>query len=325
MYPKVSIIVPVYNVEKYLEKCLDSIVNQTLKDIEIICINDCSTDNSSIILNRYKEKDERIIIFNLSKNGGLGKVRNIGILIAKGEYIGFVDSDDWIDCRMFEVLYENAQELGSDMVISPVHVFDEKTGKFFYDDPYFTLGWFDRSFDNITFNHLDTSKFFFSIPVMAFNKIYRREFIRDFKFIESLLFEDNSFFYQTFLNAENVSLVRNFLYFYRCNRIGSITSKDNAELLDIIKTLYICLDIFKESECFDIYKYYLFIDSFCRTMVVYEKIKEKYKEEFFNLLKKYLDDYPLEIEEKKHFYDNKIFKIFDLSNDYSDYQRLLQN
>ncbi|MDR3222517.1 MAG: glycosyltransferase [Methanobrevibacter sp.] len=317
--PKVSIIVPIYNVENYLEKCLNSIINQTLKDIEIICINDCSTDSSLKILNKY-EHDERIIVINNKENLGLGRVRNIGISVAKGEYIGFVDSDDWIDYRMFEILYENGKKFQTDMTMSPVHVIDEKTGKFSYYDPYYTLASFDESFDNRTFNHLQTKEFFFLIPVMAFNKIYRLEFIKNFKFAESLLFEDNSFFYHSYLNAERVSLSRNFLYFYRYNRSGSITTNDDYKLLDIIKTLYMCLDIFKKSGYFDVYKFILLIDSFCRSMEVYKRISNKYKEKFFNLLKEYINNYPLEKEEKEQFFNNKTFKDFYLSKCYNDFK-----
>ncbi|MDR3290704.1 MAG: glycosyltransferase [Methanobrevibacter sp.] len=315
--PKVSIIVPVYNVENYLEKCLDSIINQTLKDIEIICINDCSTDSSLRILNKYEKQDERIMVINNKENLGLGKVRNIGISVAKGEYIGFVDSDDWIDYRMFEILYEDGKKFQTDITISPVHVIDENTGKFSYDNPYFTLASFDKSFDNRTFNHLQTKEFFFLIPVMAFNKIYRLEFIKNFKFTESLLFEDNSFFYHSYLNAKRVSFNRNFLYFYRYNRRGSITTSDDNRLFDVIKTLYICLDIFKKSDYFDNYKFILFISSFCRSMNIYKKISDKYKEKFFNLLKEYINNYPLEKEEKEQFFNNKIFKDFFLSKNYS--------
>ncbi|MEI0749670.1 glycosyltransferase [Brachyspira pulli] len=113
---KVSIIVPVYNVEKYLEKCLDSIINQTLKDIEIICIDDCSSDSSYSILERYSYKDSRIIIYKNIKNSGSGFSRNVGLSKAKGEYIGFIDSDDYIDKRYFEELYNTAKKYNSDIV-----------------------------------------------------------------------------------------------------------------------------------------------------------------------------------------------------------------
>lgn len=102
--PLISVIIPIYNSEKYLKKCLDSIINQTLKDIEIICVNDGSTDNSLKILQKYKEKDDRIQIFNI-KNHGAAYARNLGIKNAIGEFIGFCDSDDYVDNKYFETLY----------------------------------------------------------------------------------------------------------------------------------------------------------------------------------------------------------------------------
>ncbi|MBL0052071.1 MAG: glycosyltransferase family 2 protein [Bacteroidetes bacterium] len=107
---KVSVIIPVYNTELYLNKCLDSVINQTLKEIEIICINDGSKDSSLDILKAYAKKDDRIIIID-KKNGGQGLARNIAIKKATGEYLGFVDSDDWIAHDMFEKMYSSAKIL----------------------------------------------------------------------------------------------------------------------------------------------------------------------------------------------------------------------
>lgn len=114
--PIISIIVPVYNVEKYLRQCLDSLVSQTMKDIEIICINDGSVDNSLKILNEYEEKDKRICIVN-KKNSGVSDTRNSGLKIISGEYIMFVDSDDWVDTRICEILYKSATEENADCVM----------------------------------------------------------------------------------------------------------------------------------------------------------------------------------------------------------------
>ena len=114
--PKVSVIIPVYNTEKYLEKCLNSVCNQTLKDIEIICIDDCSTDNSLNILKEYASKDERIKLIEFKENKGAAVARNIGIKEAQGEYIGFVDSDDYPETELFyEKLYNIAKEKNADI------------------------------------------------------------------------------------------------------------------------------------------------------------------------------------------------------------------
>ena len=115
--PKISIIVPVYNTEKYLRKCLDSLVNQTLSDIEIICINDCSTDNSLEILRKYASKDNRIKVIDFKENRGAAYARNVGIEEAQGEYIGFIDSDDYPETlEFYEILYLKAKDSCADIV-----------------------------------------------------------------------------------------------------------------------------------------------------------------------------------------------------------------
>ena len=111
--PKISIIVPVYNVEPYLRQCLNSLVNQTLKDIEIICVNDGSPDDCLSILHEHAEKDNRIAVIN-QKNTGLSGARNSGLKVASGEYVMFVDSDDWVDVRICEELYNAALRENAD-------------------------------------------------------------------------------------------------------------------------------------------------------------------------------------------------------------------
>jgi glycosyltransferase involved in cell wall biosynthesis len=132
---KVSVIIPVYNVEKYIKKSLESVMNQTLKEIEIICVNDGTKDNSRKIIEEYAQKDERIKIID-KENGGLSSARNAGMEIARGEYLGFVDSDDWIEETMYEKLYEKAKADESQMVICAVHKYDDKSKKIVDDDRY---------------------------------------------------------------------------------------------------------------------------------------------------------------------------------------------
>lgn len=117
--PKVSIIIPVYNTEKYLSRCLNSLVKQTLHDIEIICINDGSEDNSLSILENYASSDERIVLID-QKNQGQSVARNRGIEIARGKYIGFVDSDDWVDDNYFEKLYCAAENNNCDIAVAGI-------------------------------------------------------------------------------------------------------------------------------------------------------------------------------------------------------------
>jgi glycosyltransferase involved in cell wall biosynthesis len=172
---KVSVIIPVYNVEDYLEKCLDSVINQTLGDIEIICVNDGSTDNSPKILDRYAKLNSNIKVIN-KKNGGAGSARNFGLIHANGKYVGFVDSDDWISKDMYEKLYKNACEYDSDMVMCPIHVVDTTCEA---NIPYCSLEFFDESFNNRSFNHFDTKNFIFNISVTPPNKIYRKSLLKE--------------------------------------------------------------------------------------------------------------------------------------------------
>jgi glycosyltransferase involved in cell wall biosynthesis len=113
---KVSIIIPIWNAEPYLRRCLDSVVNQSLQDIEIICINDASTDNSLAILNEYAAKDSRMSVVSLEKNSGESFARNTGLAMVRGEYIGFVDNDDAVDLDFYEKLYAKAKETNADIV-----------------------------------------------------------------------------------------------------------------------------------------------------------------------------------------------------------------
>ena len=120
----ISVIIPVYNVEKYLNRCIDSLLAQTLRDIEVICINDCSTDSSLDILNKYSANDERLKIIDLKEKVGASIARNKGLEIAQGEYIGFVDADDALDTNFYEVLYRNAVEKKSDITKGAVKLYN---------------------------------------------------------------------------------------------------------------------------------------------------------------------------------------------------------
>ena len=122
---KVSIVIPIYNVEKYLRECLDSVIGQTLQDIEIICVNDGSKDSSLAIMQEYAERDERVKIID-KPNSGYGNSMNRGFDMATGEYIGIVESDDYADANMFETLYRVAKEENADVVKGGFYYFFSK-------------------------------------------------------------------------------------------------------------------------------------------------------------------------------------------------------
>lgn len=313
MKVKLSVIIPVYNVEDYLKQCLESVINQTLKEIEIICVNDGSTDNSKQILEDYANKDKRIKIIN-KKNAGLGAARNTGMEYAKGEYIGFVDSDDWVDKNAFKKLYENAKSNNSDIVICPIKLINEKNGEEI-QDPYYHLECFSSEFDIIVFDYKKTKNFLLDIAVNAYNKIYKNKFIKDLqvKFPEGLLFEDIPFFYQTYLNAKRISLIRDFLIFHRINRESSITSKVDKKHFDTIQIQNLMIKTFLKIPDFQYFKIELFNKKIFRIINRYFEIDDLYKEEFFRLIKQDFEEMVLtenEIEKLdpgiKKYYQNVI-------------------
>lgn len=226
MNPILSIIVPVYNVEEYLPKCLDSICNQSFKDFELILVNDGSTDNSYNICNAYSKKDKRIIIVN-KQNGGLSSARNAGIELATGEYIGFVDSDDWIDLDMYELLINNIKKNDADIAIcndkkvvnknvlsstntNKVRVYSQEKA-------------IEALIEGVHFQEY------------AWNKVYKRTLFTDIRFPEEKLYEDVFVMYKLFLKSCKIIHIDSAKYYY-LQRNGSIlNSCFSIKKMDLIE------------------------------------------------------------------------------------------
>lgn len=211
---KISVIVPVYNVEKYLKQCLDSIVNQTYKNLEIIIVNDGTKDNSMKIVEEYLQ-DKRIKVIN-KENGGLSSARNIGIKEATGDYISFIDSDDYISLNMYEDLVKNIN--GEDIIIFNYSRLDDKTKKIVKN----------KYIKNNKMIILDKKlNYLYSrIELVCWNKIYKATFIKEKKinFLE-IVNEDVFWNIEVFYSAESVKILNQDYYYYRINRSDSITAK----------------------------------------------------------------------------------------------------
>ena len=281
--PEISVIVPVYNVEKYLCNCLDTILAQTFANTEIICVNDGSTDSSRKILEEYKNKDSRIKIVD-KENGGLSSARNAGLKVAKGKFISFIDSDDWIDKTMLEKLYNSMTALNTDIAICAVHQYDESRQIIDDSNPYYTLGFFDETFDNRAFSYKDTKPFLMDVCVMAWNKLYRRSLLDECnaQFPDGLIFEDGPFFFSIFFKTTRVSIVRNFLYYYRINRKGSIVQKAGSQFLDIIDVAELMYNSLKQISDYDDVKYIFFRKKVEDFVYRFEHLNPKYKKAFMN-------------------------------------------
>ncbi|MBO7641698.1 MAG: glycosyltransferase [Alphaproteobacteria bacterium] len=228
MEVKISVIIPVYNVEKYLARCLDSVTKQTLKDIEIICINDGSIDKSVSIVEQYAKKDKRISLIN-QENKGLSAARNTGMRVARGKYISFVDSDDWIDLDFLEKLYNAAESCGADAACSEIrrpHVSGAAPYKLKFEK------------SQVLSNAAEKFKIL-DLPMRCsvWNKIYLRSELerQGLKFIEGMLFEDIPFTIRYIFSCKKVITVPGVVYHYWANPKSICRDLKDKAQIDMLK------------------------------------------------------------------------------------------
>ena len=303
--PKVSIIIPFNNVENYIEECLKSVVTQTLKDIEIIVINDGSDDNSLKTVKELAKNDDRIKIIQLNERHGQGYARNRGIEIAQGEYIGFVDSDDFIMPEMFEELYNNAKQNDTDITMCLAREFDDVTKKYTETDYYSLIPL--KTFENNTFSAEDTKNKLLDINVALWNKIYKKEYLINTgeKFPEGFIYEDLPFFYGTYLSAKRIQIVWKYFYNYRINRKTSTMRQSGNKILDRVQMVSLSYEKLKNvpylSDLKKNIQGWIINDLFHR----YTLLKESYQREYFFLMKKVFKN--LEIENIEDNYWKKVY------------------
>lgn len=219
MNEKITVIVPVYNVEHYLDKCLDSLINQTYKNLEIIVINDGSTDNSGIICQEYAQKDNRIVYIE-KENGGQSEARNMGLDRMTGSYVTFVDSDDWVEPNYVEVLYKKLLEYCADIAVGNYYSYDEKEGVFYFH--IFGDSYYEKVYDNVSiFENFYESQHMknFALICVA-GKLYKADLFRDLRFEVGKLGEDGYLNQKIYLLAEKTIYLNAGLYAYR-QREGS--------------------------------------------------------------------------------------------------------
>lgn len=298
----VSVIVPVYNVEKYLRKCIDSIKNQTYSNLEIILVNDGSTDNSYKICNEYAKEDRRIKIINKA-NGGLSSARNSGIKVARGTFIAFVDSDDWIEDAMIEKMIDVAVKEQADVVHCGIKQVLEngKKYKVLFED-------------NLILNSNDEilrAYFTEKISVIVCNKLFRRKVIEDIRMVEGKNNEDNMYCMEVFLRANKLVAISDPFYNY-LQRSNSITKIEfNEKKMDAIYSgnyvLNICDNHAKEYSNYAkinlcLICYYLYQD----LMISNNDNKIEYKEKIITEFNKNYNEIKKSNEIKKIKFKNKL-------------------
>lgn len=324
---KVSVIIPVYNVEKYLAECLDSIVNQTLKDIEIICINDGSPDNSLEILREYEKKDNRITVID-QENGGHAVATNRGIDLATGECLFSMDSDDILELNALELSYNRLKEKDVDFVMFKAINYDDSTDRYYETEVYSMNKIYQKVGDNV-FNYKDIGELMFEASVTPWSKLYKREFIMEnnIRYPEGLIFEDNVFFYNALLTAKRICFLNEFLFIRRWYATSSTTNGD-LRFLDSLSVSNLVIDVFKDNDELDNYKTNLFNNKISLNFMRYNKIKTEFKEKYFEEMKKDFskllddEDYFKEFFESLSYRNKKIFEHVVISEDSSSFQEL---
>ncbi len=253
---KISVIIPVYNTEQYLEECLDSVLKQTLKEIEVICIDDGSSDNSAEILKRYAAKDNRILIFHQKHSGG-GKARNLGLEKAHGEYLAFLDSDDFYHQTYCEKMYLKAIETSADIVICAAQTLDTKTKQYTPMKQSLQINYLP---DKPIFNYEDMPRYIFNaFQNWNWNKLFKHSFIKthNIKFQEIWRTNDLLFTCIALIKASKITTVQEDLIYYRIGLKNNCQSTNKHYPLDFYKA-------------FKALKQYLSNEN------IYNKVKESY-------------------------------------------------
>lgn len=282
---KVSVIIPVYQVERYLRECLDSVIRQSLPEIEIICVNDGSKDSSGEILREYAQRDKRIVIVE-KKNTGYGHSMNVGIAIAKGEYIGIVEPDDYIEPEMYESLYGLASTNGLDWIKGEYHFFIDHQGERL--DTVKKMLW--KNCKEQYGEVIDPRE----VPQLLiydsyhWKGIYKRQFLEEKKILfnetPGAAYQDNGFFYQTFCLARRIMYVENPYYWYR--KDNETASSFDSRGLDLLYKEYEFIRNFlrrhkEETQLFwkadYVRLYYQFLSQLIKVLN-YEKLTGKVKE-----------------------------------------------
>lgn len=286
--PQVSVIIPIYNVEKYLDKCLDSVIHQTYKELEIICVNDGSTDGSAQILTSYAARDKRIKVVS-RKNGGLSAARNSGLDVATGKYCYFIDSDDWIELNTIEKLVNIMTTHDIDVVVhSAINIPEDDSCNKVAND---CQKWFNsfKKEEGIYKVPIDVNR---QIPPVAWNKLYKTDIINKYhcRFPEGLINEDELFVWTYMIHCRNYYYLHEPLYNYLRRSNSIMALRDNSpkvlDILDIQKEIYKIVAKYKN---IDDYKDYLTNDYIKTVALLFVRMPKKYQPEALKRIREYYE------------------------------------
>lgn len=246
---KLSIIAAVYNLEKYLPRCLDALVNQTLKEIEILCVDDGSTDSAPQIIEDYKNRYPNLIKVFHKENGGEFTTRNYGLERAVGEYVTFVDTDDWVEPNWAEKLYNAAKENNADLAVCGFERIDLETNRVVATNM--------TNFGNSVKNISPDDDYLLFINPAPWNKVYKREKIKDLSFLPFRGFNDTMFLASCYTKMSKIAFVPDVLYHYYLRYDSQIHSVNENDVDNLKKYLLSVKNLYIESNKYEQMKYIL--------------------------------------------------------------------
>lgn len=312
--PKISIIVPVFNTEEYLPMCLSSLINQTYENLEIICVNDGSVDNSLSVLQEFAFKDERIRVVGQA-NQGQSAARNKGLKVASGDYISFIDSDDWVSLTLYQTFVNAISNCELDVFIFNAQSYSTNPNKIFPWKFFDTSVW-DGDFSNekiYTFHNCN-NPFYGNLSVC--NKIYNKKFLNriEAKFLENTIFEDQLFHMETFLQSSSIKINDEPFYKYRISNLKSTMQTIGHNVFDIFIIIEKMDLLIKNLGLYEEFKYALFQYKYVELIMKLAQVGPKYQEEFKKQMVEVL------ILAKDNTLDEKICAQL---KDYDKYQKII--
>ena len=323
--PKVSVIMPVYNASDYLARAIDCILNQTHQDIELICVNDGSTDDSLDILNEYAEKDSRIQVFSQTNQGG-GAARNFALDKISGKYLYFMDSDDEIKKETFTEMIGIMEDKNLDFIIFSAINYAQDKGKLF-KSPYYSMSKLKQFGEGKVFSCDDLGDLIFDISVTPWCKFYNAEFVRNSgaKFLENSIFHDNQFFWEVLFNAQKMTFVDGF-YYMRRKYSESSTGAGDERYINIINVVNNIIKLFEKYDRLERFKQILYNKKVLWIYTRHVGIRPEFKQLFYDEMKK--DFRNISDESFRDCLDDKNGFIFDSvvnSKTLKEFELLMRN
>lgn len=291
-HPKVSVVVPIYNVEKYLNECVDSILGQTLEEIEVILVDDGSPDNCGKIIDKYAKQDDRVVAIH-QKNSGYSAAVNKGIDLANGEYIGIIESDDFIEKDMYERLYESAKKYDTDITKGLFYFYNPTLEKSKQNKVYVNPCGIDLRLAPEGGFHVTEFPEIIGFHASIWSSIYRADFVKKIKIPETAgaSYQDFPFMIEAMCKAERISVVKKpFVHWRNEPKQGNSTSAKGKKLLLMGKNTETGLNIIKASGYYDALKEPFYAHALWTNIGFFYRIERQYKNEYYSHLRKIFED-----------------------------------